>query len=545
MQIAQAVGGYSLGQADLLRKAMGKKSKEIMERERARFVEGATGNGYDAAKASAIFDYIEPFARYGFNKSHSVAYALVAYHTAWLKAHYPRHFMAALLSSEMDKTDSVVKFITECAAMNIQLLPPDINESNQSFTVVGDNIRFGLGAVKGVGSSAVESILEGRRTAGRFSALQQFCESIDLRSCNKKVLEALIKSGCFDSMGRTRKALFDDLERTVDSAVKSREEKELGQSNLFGMAGGGDSAAAVMLAPMTTAAAATAEWNEDEKLAYEKETLGFYITGHPLNKFADELKSFADATTETLHKFVDRTVNIGGIVSQLKKSKIKKGPNEGKMMAKFILDDQFGSVETVVFSDLFSKHARWLENGVPVLVTSSVKDTGGVAAGRSAALASAEAQAQQIDDEYGGHPEAAGFTSGAAWEGRGESDVEPSADAVAAPLVANAAPVTPELNALDIIPLEGIRDRKVRELSLEIAYRKLDDERIQRIREVLESHSGEIPVTIYLLDPPESLATLSANGRLRVRINQHFRVTPGKPLSDAVAGLDAALVYAY
>src|SRR5207237_7585608 len=193
--------------------------------------------------------------------------------------------------------------------------------------------------------------------------------------------------GSFDALGLTRKALFDSLEATADSAQRAREEKERGQSSLFGF-GGGQAASPVQ--DSRGRLSSTAEWPEEEKLRYEKETLGFYITGHPLNKYADELKLFGDATTETLHQHVDEVVNIGGIVSQIKRSKIKKGPNEGKLMAKFVLDDQYGSVDVVVFSDLYAKYARWLENGVAVLLTATVKDTGGIQAGRSAALRSEE-----------------------------------------------------------------------------------------------------------------------------------------------------------
>ncbi len=244
MQIAQRIAGFSLGDADLLRKAMGKKDKAIMEQQRGKFVSGALANGYDPDKAAEIFDFIEPFARYGFPKAHAVTYALIAYQTAWLKVHYPRHFMAALMTSEMDRTDQVVKFIHETAQMGIQILPPDINESNYFFPVVGANIRFGLGAVKGVGQSAIESILAARREVGRFTSLHQFCESVDLRACNKKVIEALIKSGCFDSFGSTRKALFDSVESTADSAQRVRDEKERGQSSLFGTFGAGNPATA-------------------------------------------------------------------------------------------------------------------------------------------------------------------------------------------------------------------------------------------------------------------------------------------------------------
>src|SRR5436190_12476146 len=208
LQIARAVAGFSLGDADFLRKAMGKKDKAIMEQQREKFISGAVSNSYTRQKAGEIFDYIEPFARYGFNKAHSVAYALVAYQTAWLKLYYPLHFMAALMTSEMDRTDYVVKFINESAQMGIRILPPDINESNYAFTVVGQNIRFGLGAVKGVGSSAIDSILEARRRIGKFTSLLPFCEAVDLRACNKKVIEALIKSGSFDFIGDSRRGLF-------------------------------------------------------------------------------------------------------------------------------------------------------------------------------------------------------------------------------------------------------------------------------------------------------------------------------------------------
>lgn len=610
MQIAQRVAGYSLGQADLLRKAMGKKDKAIMEKERVSFVQGALTQGYDKKKANEIFDYIEPFARYGFNKSHSVAYALVAYQTAWLKVHYPRHFMAALMTSEMDRTDAVVKFIHEAAQMGIKILPPDINESNYAFTVVGPNIRFGLGAVKGVGESAIESILDARQTHGRFTTLLQFCELVDLRSCNKKVIEALIKSGSFDFIGRTRRDLFESLESTADSAQRMRDEKERGQNSLFGM---------FAAAPATTSRVKPSlpEWPDDEKLRNEKDTLGFYITGHPLNKFTEELKLFANASTETLHQHIDEVVNIGGIVSQIKRSKIKKGPNEGKLMAKFILDDQFGSVEVVVFSDLYAKYAKWLDNGIAILLTASVKDTGGVQAGRSAALQSAEQNAQRMDDEYGrisaydvsedelgeddrdpkeierekygadvdkytpslfGGMQAAAPSpkerveddrddNGGAGvrmdvalravedaeairakldEAAAFNDAAATLDPAEASFASHAAsfheaPITPELNALEILPLEGIRDKKVKEIALEVRYADMSDERIRRIREIVEEHPGEIPLSVTLIELPESFG----KKEMRLRINQHFRVQPGSALQDAFARVPAASRYMF
>lgn len=619
MQIAQQVAAYTLGQADLLRKAMGKKDVAVMAAEREKFVAGAASLGHDKKKANEIFDYIEPFARYGFNKSHSVAYALVAYQTAWLKVHHPRHFLAGLMTSEMDRTDAVVKFIHETAQMGIKILPPDINESNFPFTVVGPNIRFGLGAVKGVGEGAINSILEARQKHGRFTSLLQFCELVDLRACNKKAIEALIKSGSFDFLGRSRRDLAESLEATADSAQRAREEKERGQSNLFGMLGGGLASASAMPAEGRRPSMAVPEWLDDDKLRYEKETLGFYITGHPLNKFADELKLFADATTETLHQHIDEIVNIGGIVSQIKRSKIKKGPNEGKLMAKFVLDDQYGSVDVVVFSDLYAKYVRWLDNGVAVLLTASVKDTGGVQAGRSAALQSAEQNAQRPDDEYGRisaydvdedsfdddtrdpkeieaekygadvdkytpslfggspapapspkkatPPPAAPATPPAlvevvapppAEEGEGpevdEADVfndavasvesgesgEPASFAAHAATF-HEAPIVPELNALELVPLEGIRDKKVKEISLEVRYEDMTDVRVRRIREIVEENRGEVPLTITLTDLPQTMG----QGELRMKVNHIFRVQPGPALLGALGDVRAKVQYIF
>jgi DNA polymerase III alpha subunit len=507
-----------------------------------------------------------------------VAYALVAYQTAWLKVHHPRHFMAALMSSEMDKTDAVVKFIHEAAQMGIKVLPPDVNESNMFFTVVGSDIRFGLGAVKGIGESAIESILEARRRIGRFTSLLQFCEEVDLRACNKKALEALIKSGSFDFLGVTRRALFEQLDSTADSAQRTKDAKERGQSSLFGF--GGSPAGPAPASAGVSATARVAEWPDEEKLRYEKETLGFYVSGHPLNKYGAELKIFANANTETLYRYVDEVVNIGGIVSQIKRTKIKKGPNEGKLMAKFILDDQYGSVDVVVFSDLYAKYAKWLDNGVAVLLTASVKDTGGMQANRSASLQSAEQNAQQYDDEYGGHPEARSRIS--AYEIRDDFAEEDDRDpkeierekygdrtnnlglfgtplSSPAPVDAETAaeeprlpeesfashaaafsesPVTPELNALEIVPLDGIREKKVKEIALEVPYPRVTEETVKKIREIFEEHSGEIPVTVTLIEVPDA-------GQIRLKLNHHFRVQPGPALNEALLQVHASAHYRF
>jgi hypothetical protein len=480
--------------------------------------------------------------------------------------------------------------------MGIRILPPDINESNYAFTVVGPNIRFGLGAVKGVGGSAIESILEARHRKGRFASLLDFCEAVDLRACNKKVIEALIKSGSFDFLGTPRKVLFETLENTADSAQRAREEKERGQSSLFGSGNVGRT-----LSPTNSSGRTgesdlrLSEWPDDEKLRFEKETLGFYITGHPLNKFSDELSMFANATTDTLHQHIDEIVNIGGIVSQIKKSKIKKGPNEGKLMAKFILDDQRGSVEVVVFSDLYSKYAKWLDNGIAVLLTAAVKDTGGMQAGRSAALQSAEQNAQRADEEYahvsgydvseddieddrdpkeieaekyGDRTNNLGLFGGVAGRESGVGEEAPMADdepleesaptpdsRLATPddettfashaATFHEAPITPELNALEIVPLDGIRDKKVKEIALEVAYPRMTEETVRKIREIVEEHSGEVPLTITLVDLPQSLIDNSPKGEVKLRVNQHFRVQPGAALTAKLLQVHATAKYVF
>jgi hypothetical protein len=498
----------------------------------------------------------------------------------------------------------VVKFIQEAGQMGIKVLPPDVNESNMFFTVVGPNIRFGLGAVKGVGTSAVESVLEARRRIGRFTSLLQFCEEVDLRACNKKVLEALIKSGSFDFLKSARKVLFEQLEPTADSAQRGKEEKERGQSSLFGSAPH-PASGHPLPARRGEGLGVRGEWPDEELLRYEKETLGFYVSGHPLNRYADELKLFANASTETLYRHVDEVVNIGGIVSQIKKSKIKKGPNEGKLMAKFVLDDQFGSVDVVVFSDLYAKYARWLDNGVAVLLTAAVKDTGGMAAGRSASLQSAEQSAQHIDDEYGGHPEQRARIS--AYEIRfdevEEDDRDPKeierekygdgknnlglfgAPAPAAPVILSPAegegsparseddafneavatmeaepeptfaahaaafseaPITPELNALEIVLLDGIREKKVKEITLEVPYPRMSEDTVRKIREIFEDHAGEIPVSVMIVELPDEIAA-NNNGRpeLRLKLNHHFRVQPGPALSAALQQVHASARYVF
>jgi DNA polymerase-3 subunit alpha len=275
MQISQVLGGYSLGRADLLRRAMGKKKTEVMQAERAGFLEGCQAKGVDPKVAGEIFDLMEKFAEYGFNKSHSAAYGLITIQTAWLKAHYPTEFMAALLTSEKDNTDKVVAHIAEARAAGLEVLPPDVNQSDLAFGAVDGKIRFGLGAIKGVGESAIEAILEAR-AKGPFRDLFDFCERVDSRRVNRKGLEALVKAGAFDFERRPRRQLFLSVERATERGGSAQRDRAVGQSSLFGLLGASD---ASVPAPLASGEYVSSdEWPEKERLAAEKEAIGFYVS---------------------------------------------------------------------------------------------------------------------------------------------------------------------------------------------------------------------------------------------------------------------------
>ncbi|MDD2540803.1 MAG: DNA polymerase III subunit alpha, partial [Desulfuromonadaceae bacterium] len=364
MQISRTLAGYSLGQADLLRRAMGKKDAKEMERQKDTFLAGAKALEIDTKKAEAIFDQMAKFAEYGFNKSHSAAYALIAYQTAYLKAHYPVEFMAALLTCDMDSTDKVVKNISDCREQGIEVLPPDINTSGLSFTVVGTSMRFGLGAVKNVGSGAIDAILEAR-SDGPFKSLYDFCERVDLRRVNKRVIESLIKCGAFDSTGATRSAQMEGLETASNYGQKIQEEKASTQVSLFGTEevsrGNGNGG---MKLPTTP------EWHDKEKLAYEKEALGFLITGHPLDRYIDDVKRLSNTDIASMVEMADGSeVRICGIVSAFKEITTKKGDRMGFVT----IEDLTGSVEITVFSDIYATTSPLLKSDDPLLVVGKLE----------------------------------------------------------------------------------------------------------------------------------------------------------------------------
>ena len=368
MQAANKLAGYSLGEADLLRRAMGKKNAEEMAKQRERFVQGATHNGFPPRKIEKIFDLMAQFAGYGFNKSHSAAYALLAFHTAYLKTHHPLDFMAALLTSVTGSTDDVVKYINECREMGIAVEPPDINVSDANFTPHGQAIRFGLAAVKNVGGNAIESIVAGRKKLGRhFKSFYEFCEIVDLRLLNKRVLESLIKSGAMDCFGR-RSQLMQALDTAIEQAQKAQRDAESGQHGLFGVFADETAQEASDALPNTP------DWDEHTRLTAEKEILGFFITGHPMEKYKDKLADLNALSTEEIGALKkstakDETILTAGLISGLRVSKSRKGD----LWAQAALEDMFGKVELLVFPDAYRKLAEKVKLEVPVLIRGGVR----------------------------------------------------------------------------------------------------------------------------------------------------------------------------
>src|SRR5256885_7976062 len=352
MQIAQVLGGYSLGRADLLRRAMGKKKADLMAKERSGFVEGCAKNGVDVRLATELFDTMEQFAAYSFNKSHAAAYGLITYQTAWLKAHYPVEFMAALLTSEKDNTDKVVAHIAEARSDGITVLPPDVNDSDLAFGVAPDPnkpgkqlIRFGLGAIKGVGENAIEAILAARTKP--FAGLFDFCARIDTRKINKKVVEALVTAGAFDLTGKPRKALFECIEPALQQGASSQKDRQSGQ---FGLFGGGAKAADK---PPEERGFGKEEWSERGRLALEKQALGFYITGHPLARYAEEVKRFATHTCASLATARGfEKVAVGGIVQGWR----GRAAENRKKNALPLLGEPAGARGLVVYDDIVPKY---------------------------------------------------------------------------------------------------------------------------------------------------------------------------------------------
>ena len=358
MRIASDLAGFTMGEADVLRKAMGKKDAKVMEAQRSRFVAGATDRSIPKKTATKIFDLMEYFAGYGFNKSHSTAYALLAYHTAYLKANYPWHFMAALLTIERQNTDKLALYLGECRDMNVPILAPDLNTSDLHFTVTDEGVRYGLAAIKNVGESAIASIIESRQEGGRLSSLNRICENVDLRLVNKRVLESLVKAGALDSMlsdasidsvGQGRAQLLAAVDPSIDHGSRRQRNRDQGQTELFGESDAEGTNGAIRLpdAPPLT---------ETEQLAFEKEALGFYLSGHPVDRFADGLRSAGVKRIEELVRS-EASIPIAGIISQCRSLTTRKGAP----MAVVMLEDRGGSLEAVIFPDTYAKYRSLVE----------------------------------------------------------------------------------------------------------------------------------------------------------------------------------------
>ena len=382
MQIAQVLAGYSLGGADLLRRAMGKKIKEVMDLEKVKFMEGALGRGVDKKIADQVFELMAFFAGYGFNRSHSAAYGWITYQTAFLKWHYPHEFMAGLMSCDRDNTDNIVKFIAEARSMGLTVERPDVNESASDFTVVqtaaGKVIRFGLGAVKGVGQGAVHSVTTNRTEEGPFESIYEFCRRVDSQKCNKRVIEALVKSGAYDGLENhkdmPRSRIFAAIEPAVERGAQDQKDRRSGQTNLFGL-----------FEPAAQESGSTLgevypeedeEWTPKQLLAFEKESLGFYISGHPLDRFRDVVALHADARTTDFTeggKTAGKVYKVGGVVSAYRERPTRKG--DGKL-AFFQLEDATGQLEVMVFPKTFEKVRGILISDEPLMCIGKVVDEG-------------------------------------------------------------------------------------------------------------------------------------------------------------------------
>jgi DNA polymerase-3 subunit alpha len=497
MRIAQALAGFTLGQADVLRKAMGKKDPRVMAKQREAFMEGARNKGVNEKKAAKIFDLMEYFAGYGFNKSHSTAYALLAYQTAYLKANYPWHFAAALLTIEAQNTDKLAMYLAESRDRGIPVLPPDINESQLRFSVEpGRGVRFGLTAIKGLGETAIDAILEARRQlGGRIPSLHALCEILDLRLANKRVFEALVKSGACDTLvgGAThpdlhgpipslRARLFAAIDSACEHGARTQRNKEFGQGDLD-LFGRDDSSAGPVAIPLPDAP----PWSEIEQLNFEKETLGLYWSGHPIDRHADDLREYGAKTTRDLvlkrealdpgdegmddaggaaspaaptqpaagsNRPVVEDVSIGGIVSGVRPLKTRKGDR----MCVFMLDDAGGSIEVVVFPEAFKQYGHLAENGTTVCVT-----------------------------------------------GRFEKDDESA-----------------RILASEIIPIEMVRERLARAVAISVSMPPHGRATFERLLDVLAQHKGDRRVAFVIHEQERHIRVTADVSGIRVRPSERL-----------------------
>ncbi len=475
MQISQVLAGYSLGRADLLRRAMGKKKKEVMEKERSGFMEGSIKNGVNEKVAGEIFDMMEKFAEYGFNKSHSAAYAVISMQTAWLKAHYRVEFMAALLSSEKDNTDKVVHHIGEARSSGIDVLQPDVNESDFDFTGVEGKIRFGLGGIKGVGEAAIETIVAARKSKP-FQGLFDFCERVDLRKVNRKVLECLIKAGAFDFTQVARKRLFDSIDKALERGQSEQRDRAVGQISLFG-------ALKMKSGTKNDDYAPGEEWSEKERLRLEKEAIGFYITGHPLEQYAREISRYASPCSKIQHLNKDEKTTIAGIVIGLREKVLQSG----KRMAWATIEDLTSSVDVIFFPSKDGSRSenidgKWQKGRA----RPGYADWESILKGHDPVLIKGTIQLDQRDEE---NPKA-------------------------------------EIVAESVENLAQVRAKRTKRLEVRLPVSLVTPQRLERMAELLTRYPGNLGIALQLVVPQESEITI---------LPQNQKVAPSDEL---ILGID-------
>jgi DNA polymerase-3 subunit alpha len=484
MRIAAVLAGFTLGQSDVLRKAMGKKDPKVMAKQREAFLAGTKAKGISEKKATKIFELMEYFAGYGFNKSHSTAYAFLAYQTAYLKANYPRHFAAALLTIEAANTDKLALYITESRERGIAVLPPDINESQQQFSVVPEGVRFGLTAIKGLGEGAIQAILEVRARLGRIESLHQLAEELDLRIANRRVFEALVKSGACDTLAHppgtarpapavSRARLLRAIDAAIEHGARTQRDREQGQANLFG-----DGATAAETPAGTLPEAPP--WSEMEWLAFEKEALGLYLSGHPVDRHAATLRALGARTVGDLvlaevtpsedgtpARLVLDDVSVGGIVSGMRALKTKKGDP----MAVFTLEDHQGAVEVVVFPETYGRFRHLIDAGALLLV-----------------------------------------------RGKFERDEDSS-----------------RFQAAELSPLETLRERLAKAVSIHLSAAAASRATLEALWDLLAKHQGDRPIVLEM-----EVARASRRLRVRADVTTQIRVKPSEQLVTAVEQLCGA-----
>jgi len=472
LQIAQHLAGYSLGEADLLRRAMGKKKPEVMAEQRERFVKGAVEKGVNEDAAGTVFDTIVEFAGYGFPKAHSTAYAYLTYQTAYLKANHPREYMAAVLTIESGNHDKLTRYIAHAREKEIEILPPDVNESENDFSVVNGAIRFGFAGIKNVGQGAIESILAARDEDGPFRSLFEFCDRVDARKVNRRVVEALAKCGAFEQQHANRASVWSSLDAALERGAASQRDRAIGQESLFGALEDDD---ASINEPKLID---SPEWTERERLAHEKELLGFYVTGHPLGAVAAQLSKLCDTTAGSAEGKEGREVRIGGLLTGLRETRTKRGQRMGFGQ----LEDLEGSFELVIFSEPFNMHVALLKDAIsggedgdgpiPLLMTGSLE---------------------------AGDP--------------------------------------PKILVRDILRLSDAEEVLAAQLQIKLLENDVTHDRMVALKRVLKAHSGECEVVVHLTIPGESTTVLSMGDARGVKATDELcrevDTLFGRPVSEA------------